>query len=200
MELTLLSFPTVVIPVAALLYGLIHSLTASSGFKQLMHRLMGDAYEKYYRLLYSFFSVITLLPVITLPVLIPDETLYTIPAPYVYLTGLIQFAAIGLLAYSLLQTGALQFIGIPQALGKNAQDELNTGGLYRIVRHPLYTFSLLFLWLAPVMTRNSALLYASLTVYIIIGALFEERKLLRIYGSDYAEYRSKTPFLIPYLF
>jgi protein-S-isoprenylcysteine O-methyltransferase Ste14 len=200
MELPLLSFPPVVIPAAALVYGLVHSLTASIGFKSLVYRLMGEGFEKYYRILYSFLSLVALLPVITLPVLIPDETLYTIPAPYVYLTGFIQLAAVGLLGYSLLQTGAMQFIGVPQALGRNYQDRLHTNGLYRIVRHPLYTFGLLFMWLTPVMTRNLALLYAALTVYTIIGALFEERKLLRIFGSADAEYRSKTPFLIPYLF
>ena len=199
MELPLLSFPPVVIPAAALLYGLIHTLTASPGFKHLMYRLLGDWLKNYYRLLYSLLSVIALLPVITLPLLIPDEPLYTIPAPWVYLTNLIQLASVGMLTYSLLQTGALQFIGIPQALGQDFQDRLNTAGLYRIVRHPLYAFSLLFLWLTPVMTRNLALLYGALTVYIMIGAAFEERKLLRIFGQEYAEYREKTPFIIPYL-
>lgn len=199
MELKLLSFPPVVIPAAALIYGLIHSLTASTGFKHLMYRLLGDWLKKYYRLLYSVISVLALLPVITLPILIPDEQLYTIPAPWVYLTGLVQIASIGLLAYSVIQTGALQFIGVPQALGQKTKEELNTGGLYQVVRHPLYTFSLLFLWLTPVMTRNLALLYGAFTVYILIGAIFEERKLLRTFGQDYAEYRRKTPFIIPYL-
>jgi protein-S-isoprenylcysteine O-methyltransferase Ste14 len=35
------------------------------------------------------------------------------------------------------------------------------------------------------------------SVYIIVGAWFEERKLLRDFGSAYAEYKSKTPMLIP---
>jgi len=199
MEFPLLSFPPVVIPAAALIYGLIHSLTASTGFKHLMYRLMGDWLKKYYRLLYSILSVIALLPVITLPFLIPDKHLYTIPPPWIYLTSLVQIASISLLAYSVIQTGALQFIGIPQAFGEKTKDSLNTSGLYRMVRHPLYTFSLLFLWLTPVMTRNLALLYGALTVYILIGAVFEERKLLRIFGQEYADYRGKTPFIIPYL-
>ena len=80
------------------------------------------------------------------------------------------------------------------------EDKLNTGGLYRYMRHPLYTFSLLVLWLTPTMTRNFALLYAALTVYIIIGAIFEERKLLQTFGAAYQEYRAKTPFLIPLKF
>ena len=199
MGLKLLSFAPVIIPAAALFYGLIHSLTASTGFKHLLTRWLGENASRYYRFLYSLLSAIALLPVITLPFLIPDKTLYTIPAPYVYITTLIQLAAAGLLAYSVYQTGALQFIGLAQILGRPYQDELNTRGLYRFVRHPLYTFSIVFLWLSPVMTRNLALLYAAFTIYMLIGALFEERKLLRTFGEAYASYQAKTPFIIPFI-
>lgn len=200
MEFLNLSFSPWVIPAAALLYGLIHSLVASNGFKHLIYRTLGDGAKKYYRLLYSIFATVTLLPVLTLPVLIPDQTLYKIPAPFVYATGFIQMISIGLLSFSVLQTGALQFIGLSQIFGRQQEDKLYTEGLYRFVRHPLYTFGLLFIWLTPTMTRNLALLYAALTVYILIGAVFEERKLLHTFGAAYQEYREKTPFLIPIKF
>lgn len=200
MELPNLSFSPWVIPAAALLYGFIHSLIAANGFKHLIYRILGDGAKKYYRLFYSIFAVITLLPVLILTLLIPDQTLYTIPAPLVYVTVFLQIISALLLTYSVIQTGALQFIGLSQLLGLGYKDRLNTGGLYRYVRHPLYTFSLLFLWLTPTMTRNFALLYAALTVYILIGAVVEERKLLQTFGPAYQEYRRKTPFIIPFLF
>jgi protein-S-isoprenylcysteine O-methyltransferase Ste14 len=40
-------------------------------------------------------------------------------------------------------------------------------------------------------------LYISLTAYTIIGAHFEERKLLREFGEDYAVYKKNTPMLVP---
>jgi protein-S-isoprenylcysteine O-methyltransferase Ste14 len=40
-------------------------------------------------------------------------------------------------------------------------------------------------------------LYIGATLYIIIGAYFEERKLLRDFGDAYAGYKRKTPMLIP---
>jgi len=200
MEFPNLSFSPWVIPAAALGYGLIHSVMASTSFKHLVYSLLGNGAKKYYRLLYSLFATITLLPVLTLTALIPDITLYTIPAPYRYLTLLIQAASALLLAYSVIQTGAFQFIGLSQALGWKHTDRLNTGGLYRYMRHPLYAFSLLFIWLTPVMTRNLLLLYAALTVYILVGAFFEERKLQRIFGEAYAAYKVKTAFLIPFIF
>jgi protein-S-isoprenylcysteine O-methyltransferase Ste14 len=42
-------------------------------------------------------------------------------------------------------------------------------------------------------------MYIGATVYILVGAYFEERKLLREFGAAYAEYKSKTPMLIPWL-
>lgn len=199
MEIPNLSLTPWSIPAAAILYGAIHSMMASTSFKRLVTRILGALANKYYRLIFSFLSVILLLPVLVLPLLIPDTTLYTIPTPYLYLTIALQLLSVGLLIYSVMQTGALQFIGLRQALGLDTNDRLNTGGLYRFVRHPLYTFSIVFLWLTPVMTRNLALLYGAFTLYMLIGAIFEERKLLEQFGEPYRAYREKTPFIIPFL-
>ena len=47
------------------------------------------------------------------------------------------------------------------------------------------------------MTLNSFVVYLALTLYVLVGIIFEERKLLREYGQDYANYRAVTPMLIP---
>jgi protein-S-isoprenylcysteine O-methyltransferase Ste14 len=39
----------------------------------------------------------------------------------------------------------------------------------------------------------------SLSLYLVIGALFEERKLLQEFGEDYAAYQDRTPMLFPKL-
>ncbi|MFN7037866.1 MAG: methyltransferase family protein, partial [Bellilinea sp.] len=75
-----------------------------------------------------------------------------------------------------------------------------TWGLYRWVRHPLYTCSLLFLWLMPVMSWNLLALNLGVTLYFIIGSRFEEDKLLDEFGEAYAEYRRRTPAFLPRLF
>jgi protein-S-isoprenylcysteine O-methyltransferase Ste14 len=72
-----------------------------------------------------------------------------------------------------------------------------TRGLYTVVRHPLYLFSILFLWLSPSLSVNSLVFNIGVTLYFIIGAYFEERKLLRDFGEAYADYKRKTSFLIP---
>jgi protein-S-isoprenylcysteine O-methyltransferase Ste14 len=84
-----------------------------------------------------------------------------------------------------------------QIFGDEKNGKLVINGLYRFVRHPLYTFGLITLWLSPNMTVNSSVVYVSLTIYILVGAQFEERKLLREFGQAYADYKLSTPMLIP---
>ena len=96
-----------------------------------------------------------------------------------------------------LQTDSLSFVGLRQLFEKEKSGDLVTRGLSRIVRHPLYTFSLLFVWLTPSASQNSLTVYIGATFYILIGAYFEERKLLRDFGEAYANYKRKTPMLIP---
>jgi protein-S-isoprenylcysteine O-methyltransferase Ste14 len=179
------------------LWGLVHSWLASLGFKDFARRTFGDGFMRFYRLLYNLFAAISFVPSLYLMVTLPDELLYRIPAPWRYgmLAG--QVLSLILLLASAMQTDLLSFAGLRQLLEEEKRGSLVTGGLYRSVRHPLYTFSLLILWLSPSMSLNSLVVYASLTVYILIGIYFEERKLLREFGQDYADYKSSTPMLIP---
>lgn len=41
-------------------------------------------------------------------------------------------------------------------------------------------------------SQNSLTLYIGATIYVFIGAYFEERKLLREFGADYEAYRKGT--------
>jgi protein-S-isoprenylcysteine O-methyltransferase Ste14 len=150
-----------------------------------------------YRLLYNLFAVISFVPSLYLMITLPDILLYRIPAPWSYWMLAGQVLSLMLLLASAMQTDLLSFAGLRQLLEEEKRGSLVTGGLYRSVRHPLYTFSLLILWLSPSMSLNSLVVYASLTVYILIGIYFEERKLLREFGQDYADYKSSTPMLIP---
>jgi protein-S-isoprenylcysteine O-methyltransferase Ste14 len=36
-----------------------------------------------------------------------------------------------------------------------------------------------------------------LTIYLVVGAYYEERKLVREFGEAYTSYQQKTPMLIP---
>jgi protein-S-isoprenylcysteine O-methyltransferase Ste14 len=72
-----------------------------------------------------------------------------------------------------------------------------TPGLYRYIRHPLYLGFLLIFWSTPDMSIGRLLFAAGATTYVLVGARFEERSLLRRFGEDYARYRKRVPMLIP---
>jgi len=179
------------------LWGFVHSLVASHGFKDFLRRTFGDGFMKSYRLLYNIFAVISIAPVLYLMVVLPDKELYRIPSPWSYLMRTGQGISALLLFVAVSQTDVLSFAGLRQLVEEEKPGKLVISGLYRLVRHPLYTFSLLILWFSPTVSLNSFIVYTSLTLYVLIGIVFEERKLLREFGQAYADYRSVTPMLIP---
>jgi protein-S-isoprenylcysteine O-methyltransferase Ste14 len=128
---------------------------------------------------------------------LPNPILYQVPVPWKYVMLAGQGISALFLLIAVLQTDLLSFAGLRQLVEVEKTGNLVTSGLYRLVRHPLYTFSLLTLWLSPSMTVNSFVLYTALTAYVLIGIIFEERKLLREFGNDYANYKLTTPMLLP---
>jgi protein-S-isoprenylcysteine O-methyltransferase Ste14 len=175
---------------ALALWGVVHSLLASYTAKRSI-KLGG-----WYRLAYNAFAVLSFVPVLYLMTTMPDRPIYQMPSPWnVFMFGG-QLLAMGLLLIAIRQTDILSFLGFRQLSEGEKTAKLITHGPYRWVRHPLYTGILLFMWLTPTMTQNILSVYLGLTVYILIGAYFEEKKLLREF-QEYAEYKRKTPMLIP---
>jgi protein-S-isoprenylcysteine O-methyltransferase Ste14 len=188
-----------IILLAVFLYGMVHSILASIRAKALTRQWFGVNTDRWFRLFYNFVALVTLLPVLFLPILLIDRTLYRIPMPWMALTLLLQASALGMLALGLSQTSISAFIGLRQLLFRpeGHPSRFITNGLYRWVRHPLYTAGLIFIWLMPVMSCNLLALNIGLTLYICVGAIFEERKLQQEFGDRYSQYKAHTPMFIP---
>ena len=176
---------------ALALWGIVHSILASNFAKD----MLGGA--TYYRLFYNIFAAISFLPILYLMFTLPDRSIYEVPAPWKFIMFGGQGMAAFLLLIAFLQTDSLSFIGLRQLFEGERPGALVIHGLYRVVRHPLYTFGLLFIWLTPNVSLNSLTVYIGATAYTLIGAYFEERKLLREFGESYAKYKQTTPMLIP---
>jgi protein-S-isoprenylcysteine O-methyltransferase Ste14 len=177
--------------IALALWGVVHSILASNFAKD----MLGGA--SFYRLGYNIFAAISFVPILYLMATLPDKAIYQVPAPWSTLMRGGQLLAVLMLFIAFLQTDSLSFVGLRQLFETTGSSQLVTRGLYRVVRHPLYTFGLLFIWLSPTVSQNSLTVYMGATLYTLIGAYFEERKLLREFGDSYAEYKKKTPMLIP---
>jgi protein-S-isoprenylcysteine O-methyltransferase Ste14 len=77
--------------------------------------------------------------------------------------------------------------------------ELIKGGIYSRIRHPLYLATILMLLgLAALYPFDRVIVFSiSLSIYVIIGAYLEERKLVAHYGDAYREYRKQAGFMLP---
>ncbi|MBE7551989.1 MAG: isoprenylcysteine carboxylmethyltransferase family protein [Anaerolineales bacterium] len=183
-------------------YAVLHSLLAALPVKNWAQRVFGAGVERWYRLVYNIIGGITLLPLFPLLAWLPTQTLYIVPAPWRWLMVGGQLLALAGLAVALLQTGLFHFLGLAQVVAERPAESgtLNLGGFYGWVRHPLYFFSLMFLWLTPIMTSNLLTAYFLFTLYFYLGSFFEERRLIAEFGSAYRDYQQRVPRLIPIRF
>lgn len=180
-------------------YGVAHSWLASLSVKNWLRRHFGAAVDRWYRLMYNIVAVITFLPMLVLMAVLPQQTLYVVPSPWRWLMVGTQFAALTAAGITVLQTGVFHFLGLAQVVTERPTDTtpLNLRGFYRWVRHPLYFFSLVFLWLTPLMTSNSLIAYILFTLYFYFGSEYEERRMVAEYGEAYENYRRTVPRLLP---
>jgi len=74
---------------------------------------------------------------------------------------------------------------------------LRVDGLHRYVRHPLYSAVFLVLW-GAVWSPLGLMTAFFGSIYLVIGAWLEERRLIARYGDDYAAYRARVPAFIPW--
>jgi protein-S-isoprenylcysteine O-methyltransferase Ste14 len=71
-------------------------------------------------------------------------------------------------------------------------------GPFRWVRHPLYSAVIILLWATPEMSPGRLELAALWTLWILVGALLEERDLVIEFGETYRQYCNQVPMLIPW--
>jgi protein-S-isoprenylcysteine O-methyltransferase Ste14 len=194
----------VLILTAGAVFGIFHTTLAAKRTKQWARRRWGaQPVDRWYRLFFSLAAVMTFLPVLILTALLPDRHLYSIPTPWVWLTTAVQGITMIIFVLALFQTDVMRFIGLRQMLWggdpipADRHERLVTSGPYARVRHPLYTTTIIVMWLWPNMTLNLAAFFAVSTAYFSLGSLPEEDKLVDEFGDAYRHYQEVVPRLIP---
>jgi len=189
----------VVLAVAFVTWAVVHSLLASRFSKRWARQTFGPGADRWYRLAYNLFAGVSFLPILAMLAVLPDRSLYTVPAPWDWLMRTGQLLALAGLGAAFLQTGPMAFAGLAQLQGQEPDDPgpLVVRGLYCRVRHPLYLFSTLLVWLTPAMTVNWLASCLLITLYFYLGSLHEEQRLLAQFGQAYADYRQRVPMLLP---
>lgn len=79
---------------------------------------------------------------------------------------------------------------------------LVTTGVYRYIRHPLYSSLLFLAWGIFFKTPSwlGGLLALAATLFLVATARIEEAENLRFFGETYREYTKRTKMFIPFLF
>ena len=77
---------------------------------------------------------------------------------------------------------------------------LETGGVYALVRHPLYFGWALFVFGAPDMTATRLVFAFVSTFYLVLAIPLEERSLVAVFQDEYRAYQARTRWrLIPWI-
>jgi len=192
--------------ISFIMWALLHSLTAAQRTKDWVKQRVGERpYQGLYRLFYNIVAVVTFVPVLWVTaVKLPNSELWHMPTPWGIAANVVQLIGIIGLGIALFQTDFWDFVGVRQAVRYfNGETEINlppklvTGGMYALVRHPLYFFSLLVIWFSPVMTLQTLIFNIFVTMYLWAGSRVEERRLADFFGPTYDSYRSKVPGIVP---
>ena len=179
------------------LYCTFHSLTAAFWFKRWAASRMGSAY-RFYRILYNAIAVWTAVALIRFQFAIEPTWLFDPTRMTQILGGLLLLGGVGIVAVALRNYSA-EFFGVKKLLGQEPTPALVQTGLLGRIRHPLYLGTLLAIWGGLVLDpRLSHLLVDGiLTIYVFIGIVLEERKLILQFGDTYRQYRRRVPMFLP---
>ncbi|MEP6682607.1 MAG: isoprenylcysteine carboxylmethyltransferase family protein [Parafilimonas sp.] len=178
-------------------FSIFHSFFASEKYKSFMQKFMKEKY-KYHRILYSIFAFLNLSVIIIYQFSINNVLLWKVPFIEIVITDTCIIIASFTMVYF-----AVKFFfylsGADIFLQTKKTQTLIISNLYKFVRHPLYTATLLLVWSIFFRLPYVSMLISSacITIYTITGIYFEEKKLIKDFGDSYIQYRKKTPMLIP---
>ncbi len=186
------------------IFAAIHSITASFKIKDYFKNRFGDKIA-FYRLGYNLLGIFTFIIFWDLSPK-PEVYIYDISPPWDIIIVIFQILSLIGFLWALKYFDTKEFLGVNQVKrflkgGPNNQyDEnpsLNLSGPYRISRHPLYLFAILFLAFRPYMSLFYFVFLILASVYFWIGSYFEEKRLLKYFPNEYSEYMKNVSRIFP---
>ncbi len=189
------------------LFAFSHTWLASLKIKKNFVEKMGNKIA-FYRLFYNSSSIIFFL-FFYLVSPRPDLIVYDLHYPFDIITFALQILSFIGLIWAVRGTNLKEFVGISQiaryldgnynVYDLDERQVFRKDGPFKLVRHPVYLFSILFLGLRPTMDLFYLIMFICITIYFYIGSLYEEKKLIEIFGNEYLEYQKSVPRLIPFI-
>ena len=182
-----------------LLFAVQHTVMARQGFKSWLTRYIPTAVE---RSTYVLLSSLVLMLMFWLwqpmpaPVWTVEASLLRVIVSAIFWLGWV------LVLVATLLISHFELFGLRQAIDRyrNAVPRAHafkTPWLYKRVRHPLYLGFLIVFWATPDMSAGRLLFALGMSAYLFIGAHFEERDLVALFGEQYRCYQKSVGMVLP---
>ncbi len=182
----------------------IHSGMISLVVTDHLKEKLGSKY-RFYRLFFNFVALTTLIAVLHYGESLRGQVIFRwdgfllVPRLILGATALLIFVS-GALKYDM-----LEFFGIRQIISGKSRSTLSengnieTSGILSLTRHPWYLATIIFIWVINSDMYISTLIVDIIfTVYIFIGTVLEERKLIAEFGDNYRDYKKQVSMLFPF--
>ena len=181
-------------------YGAVHSAMISETATGFLRRSLGGAF-RFYRLFFNVVATALLVPAVSYSMSLRGAPVVRWYGPWL----VVRYAllAVGVLLFV---TGGRhyrlgQFLGISQLRGTPGGGlatggGIDSSGVLGVIRHPWYAGLILLLW-ARDLDIAGLVVSSVLTVYILVGARLEERKLVQEFGDAYRTYQRQVSMFVP---
>jgi protein-S-isoprenylcysteine O-methyltransferase Ste14 len=181
------------------IFGVSHSVMARPAFKSRWTRIVPAVLE---RSVYVLTSSMTLTLIALCWRSIPSPIFSIESTPLRMVLWAISFLGIGLTVWSTFLTDHFDLFGLRQAWLHMREREytpvpFQERSLYKLMRHPMMLGLLVWMWVTPTMSVGHLVFAASMSAYVAIGIVLEERGLSRTLGEPYADYRRRVRALLP---
>jgi hypothetical protein len=184
-------------------YCALHSYLISIRVTNFLIRVLKNYYA-FYRLFYIIISLVLLIPLIQYTGQVETQTVVTNEFPYALIRNVLTASALLMFFWAFFfNYDSLSFFGIRQMMnfGKTQfskpAEGLKRKGLLGLTRHPMYLALIIYLWCQTFRVMD-IVINTVLTLYVIIGTILEERKLVLEFGEEYTKYQHEVPMLIPF--
>lgn len=201
------------------LFALLHSICAHEPFKQALARWTSPFFvEHFWRFIYNTLSYTALYYWIA--VLHwgahPDGDTWLIDYPESVWRALLIVHLFSIVVFyiSFIQSDYFEFLGLkqmwlglrrllnPSAMTPKLElfgtQRLEVRGVYGWIRHPMLMAGFVFL-ASSGPSRNNLVFLLMYTTYMLIGGYYEERRMVRIFGEQYLQYRRDVGAFLPRL-
>jgi protein-S-isoprenylcysteine O-methyltransferase Ste14 len=171
-------------------FALHHSLLARARAKRWVQRVVSPELE---RSVYTWAASLLFIAVCGWWRPVPG-TLYRVHGSWALIGYAVQALGIIVTARGSAAIDVLDLAGVrPVLLARSGRGRdhvaLETRGIYRIVRHPIYFGWALFVFGAPDMTATRFVFAVVSTTYLVVAIPWEERDLIESFGASYEDYR-----------